>query len=160
MVAANPGIVAFRCGLALIHAEAGELELAREHLAVLAADGFAAVPRDASWTTSLLGLSEVAAEIGDVQAAATLAGFLEPYAGRLLLATKGLACLGSADRLLGRLAATLGRWEEAESRFQAAERLERGVGSRLLLARTHDSRSRALGAGGLSPDSPARCAPG
>lgn len=132
----NPNLVAFRCALALVHAETGAIDPAREQLDRLAADSFASVPRDATWTTSLTALSDAAAIVGDRAHAELLVDLVRPYSGRLLVATKGIACLGAADRLLGELLATCGRSAEAQRYLDAALALERRTGSELLLART------------------------
>jgi hypothetical protein len=74
--------------------------------------------------------------VGDRRSAALLAELLRPHSGRMLVATKGIACLGAADRFRGELLAMGGRWEEAERCLRSAAALERQMGARLLLART------------------------
>jgi DNA-binding SARP family transcriptional activator len=135
-VGANPGVASFRCALALAHAELGALDAARTALHTLSANRFAAVPRDATWTTSLTALADTAATVGAVESAAALIDLLRPYSGRLLVATKGMACLGAADRLLGRLLMVRGQFAEGERHLAAALELEGRTGSELLLART------------------------
>ena len=48
----------------------------------------------------------------------------------------GVACYGAADRYLGMLAATLGDWEVAETRFDAAMDVNRRMGAATWLAHT------------------------
>jgi DNA-binding SARP family transcriptional activator len=140
----NPGVSAFRCALALACSEAGETQRARAELTLLIADDFALIGRDMTWSTHVASIAEVAASVHDRDAAAIVWPRLLPYGGRLLVGSKGMASYGAADRLLGWLAATLGDFEESERRFDAAVRLEQRIGSRLLQARTEESRANAL----------------
>ena len=107
-LAANPSIAAFRCGLALVQLDLGELDAAAGQLDVLARDGFAALPRDLTWTMSLCALGEVAAAVGDRERARELVALLRPYAGLQIVGSKGMVCLGPADLHLARLAAACG----------------------------------------------------
>ncbi|MGH2860253.1 MAG: hypothetical protein ACRDLT_01960, partial [Solirubrobacteraceae bacterium] len=144
-VAQNSNLPVFRCALALAHAESGQLPQAAEQLRQIGLDGLGAIPRDSTWTTSLVALSDTAATLADAAWAAALLPLVAPYGGTLLAATKGMACLGAADRLLGRLHRTLGDPDAAERGFEAALALERGIGAELLLARTErDRRGHAL----------------
>jgi DNA-binding SARP family transcriptional activator len=136
VVQANPGIVAFRCVLVLVLAECGEHDRARDQLSRLAQDGFGLLARDSTWSTSLAVLSDAAVMLGDRRSAALLAELLRPHSGRVLIATKGIACLGAADRFRGELLAMCGCWEEADRCLRSAGALERRMGADLLLART------------------------
>ena len=133
----SPDVAGFRCGLALIYADLGELDHAAEQLEQLLGDDLAALPRDATWTTSLTLLAEVATAVGDQARARTLSTLLAPYSGRLIVWTKGMVCAGAADRYLGQLAATNGRWESAERYFRSALALETSTRSPVLIARTN-----------------------
>ena len=135
-IKANPHLTGFRCALALLHSELGELDEAAAQLQLLAADGFAALPRDATFTLSLALLAEVAARVGDAPSARTLGELLRPYAGLLLVATKGMLCVGAADRYLGMLAGTLGEHGRAQACLRRALALERRVGAAPLVRRT------------------------
>jgi hypothetical protein len=143
-LAANPNIPAFRVALAFIDACAGDAAAGRAHLDRLAADGFSALPRDATWPMTLAVLAEVAVVAGARDHAATLAELLAPRSGTLVVAIKGLACLGAADRYLGMLDVALGRGERAQSRFAAAAALEGRAGCPLLAERTASVAQRAL----------------
>ncbi len=138
---ANPGIPGFRCALALTQADVGELEPAAHHLDELARDGFAALPRDATWTMSLAMLSEVAGRTASATHAETLGYLLSPYTGHLIVATKGLACLGAADRYLAMLAAAMGDRARADALFASALELERRTGAQSLVAETEAARA-------------------
>jgi hypothetical protein len=141
---ANPGIPGFRCALALIHADLDELDDARQHLDELAPSRFAALPRDATFTMTLTALAEVCVRAGSAEHAQTLYGLLEPYGGYLVVATKGLACLGAADRYLGMLSATISDGESARARFAAALELERRSGLLAESSRTERARAELL----------------
>jgi tetratricopeptide (TPR) repeat protein len=60
--------------------------------------------------------------------------------------------LGSFSWALGRLAATLERYEQAEEHFAAAAEIEERFGAPLLLARTHAAWAQALIARGRPED--------
>jgi tetratricopeptide (TPR) repeat protein len=140
----SPDVVGFRCGLALICADIGELDQAARQLERLAADNFAALPRDATWTTSLTLLAEVAAAVGDRARARALSTLLIPFSGRLIVCTKGMVCAGAADRYLGLLAATDENWEQSDRYFRSALALETRIEAPNLIARTSACYERAL----------------
>ena len=140
----SPDVIGFRCGLALICSDLGELDQAAGHLEHLAADDFAALPRDATWTTSLTLLAEVAAAVGDRARARALSELLFPFSGRLIVCTKGMVCAGAADRYLGLLAATDENWEQSDRYFRSALALEASIEAPILIARTNACFERAL----------------
>jgi hypothetical protein len=135
-VEANPGLVAFASGLALMEAELGRLDNARALFERFALDGFATVPRDATFTATLSVLIEVCALLGDGDRARELYGLLAPRRGRLLVWVWGIACAGAVDRFLGTLAATYGDVDTAASHYRAALELETASGATALAART------------------------
>jgi DNA-binding SARP family transcriptional activator len=134
-VEANLFVPVYQATLAFLHAELGELDQAREIFDALTPGGFASMPRDLTWTASLALLSEVAVRLGDAEAAGGLYDLLLPRAGQLLM-VQGALCPGAADRYLGMLATTTGRFDAAESHFGAARALEQRLGSAPLRART------------------------
>ncbi|OJX06726.1 MAG: hypothetical protein BGO72_00010 [Burkholderiales bacterium 70-64] len=119
-VQATPAAAAWRPGLAIVYAEIGMTEQARAQFELLAADGFAAVPRDALWVASMAYLAEVCALLGDAPRAGQLYEFLLPCEGRNIVAPPNVACYGAAARQLGMLAATCRRWAQAQQHFEAA----------------------------------------
>lgn len=126
-------------GLALMHLEFGDRDAARALLASLAADGFAAVPRDGRWTTSLVYLAEVCVRLDDPAHAAALYERLLPWAGRNIVLGGGSGCPGSTDRFLGMLAGTMRRWTDAERHFGLALAINERGGALAPLAHTqHD----------------------
>ena len=131
-----PSVPLIRCLLADLYAELGRVAEARAELERLAADDFASLPRDLAWLASLALLADACSTLGDARPAATLYGLLLPYAARITYFGHGLACWGSTSRPLGRLAATLGRHEEAVRHFEDAVARHAEMGARPLLART------------------------
>src|SRR5262249_4373429 len=71
----------------------------------------------------LINLASACALLGDAPRAAELYALLAPSAGQLFAPLA--ACLGAVDGYLGQLAATMGRWEEAERHFQVALEMNR-----------------------------------
>ena len=98
---------AWRPGLALLYSELGLEHEARDIFEHLAADDFAGIPRDALWASCIAYLAEVCAFLRDAPRAATLYQLLLPYAQRSILVGGYTACLASASRYLGLLAATM-----------------------------------------------------
>ncbi|MGH7859056.1 MAG: tetratricopeptide repeat protein, partial [Candidatus Binatia bacterium] len=131
-----PAIAAFRTGLALVYAELGREAEARAELERLAANDFTDLPRDRNWMNAMEELAETCAFLGDRPRAARLYELLLPFAERNVMVAFASACHGSVSRLLGLLAATLGRWSEAGHHFERALERNRAFGAEVLLART------------------------
>jgi len=131
-----PGQLVVRCGLASFHADLGQGEDARREFEEVAAYGFAALPRDIYWLISLAHLADACAFLKDAPRAAALYELLVPYSGRNVVMGPGVACFGSADRLLGILAATGKRWAVAEQHFQTALVFNARIGASAWLAHT------------------------
>jgi hypothetical protein len=102
---------------------------ARRDLDTAAADGFA------GWRSGVevVALVGACALLGDAGAAATLYRRLQPYRGWHLGAGP-MVYLGAGDHHLGVLAATAGRWSEAERHLLAAMAAHRHLGARPWLA--------------------------
>jgi len=111
----------------------------------LAPDGFAAIPHDATWSSSLAYLTELTTALGETTAAAALRAQLLPFSGQLLVVAWVVSCLGAADRYIGMLDAVLGDRDAAAARFDAALALEERAGATALAARTREWRRRLLG---------------
>jgi len=109
----NPAGTMWRPGLTALLAEVGMLDEAREHLVELCADDVAAVPDDALWVACISFLADACQALGDAGRADLLYRLLRPYEGRNLMVAVFVTCLGSADRILGTLAATAGRVDDA-----------------------------------------------
>ena len=114
-------------GLALMYAELGLTDKARDVFEQFAANEFMDIPQDGVWSASITFLAEVCTLLGDQCRAEVLYRLLSPYAGHTVLASEW-ACFGAGSRFLGQLSATMARWEQAEAHFgvqQAAGRRAR-----------------------------------
>jgi hypothetical protein len=111
-VAGNPGIPAFRGLLALACLE-GDLDA--EAAELLAAEPIERLPRDLTWLAANVLWAHVCAGVGDEQQAALLYERLAPHAGQIVYT--GISIWGDVDHALGKLAATLGRPDDAERHF-------------------------------------------
>jgi DNA-binding CsgD family transcriptional regulator len=128
----------WRPGFAAALAETGLLEEARRELDRLAPDGFGAVARDAMWPGSLGLLAEACLAVGDAGCAPQLYDDLAAFRGQTLMAGFTV-CLGPAERLMGGLAALMGRDHDARAHFEAALALAERSGSPLWRAQVrHD----------------------
>ena len=100
----------WRPGLAALFAEPGMLDEARRDVRALAPDGFAAVARDSMWPAASPSWPRCAWPSATVDRAEVLYEELAAFRGRNLMVGFTI-CLGPADRLIGGLAALLGRAE-------------------------------------------------
>jgi DNA-binding SARP family transcriptional activator len=133
-----PEIVDWRCARASIHANLGREAQARRELDALACADFSDFLRDASWLPNLVTLCEVAVLVGDVPRARLLYTLLSPYADRCVVIF-GLLCHGSASRVLGLLATTMSRYDDAARHFEQALVMNARIRSPLWTAHTrHD----------------------
>lgn len=121
MSVAMPGVVpAWRCTLAEFYSLSGRTVEARRELDALAADGFAALPRDATWMGAMDLLASLCTRLGDARRAAELYDLMRPFAGRIAVAWPLVALLGVVDERLGMLASTCERYDAAEEHFTQA----------------------------------------
>ena len=111
--------------VAHVDARSGRRDSARELLQRLTAAG---VVMDVNWLQACL-LADAAADVGDPTAAAYLYDRLEPYADQFAVVARGAGCYCSTERYLGRLAATVGRLDEAEARLRRAVAVNENAGS-------------------------------
>ncbi|MDP9238021.1 MAG: AAA family ATPase [Chloroflexota bacterium] len=131
-----PLVRAWRCGLALLHAETGNLDAAREEFERLAVHDFDDFPPDLVWMLSICVLSEVAHYLRDAVRADKLAALLAPYPERNVNATSLGPCLGSSTTYLALCEATAGHWDEAQRHFEAATAHNQRMGMPVFVART------------------------
>jgi class 3 adenylate cyclase len=115
---ANPGLPGFRAALASTLAGLGRHAEATEIVRRAAADGFASVPRDQVFATTLTLYASAAIVAGVPEAADLLYDLLLPWRDQMV--SNGANAWGSAELYLGGLAATLGRHEVADEHFAAA----------------------------------------
>jgi hypothetical protein len=124
-----------RAALALLLIDQRRHDEAKAIYQGLAADRFAALYRDNEWLLGMSLASEASSLLADLASAAILYEQLEPFAGRHAIG-HGEGSVGSVDRYLGLLAATLGRIDEAERHLEAAIRVNQEMGARPWLAHT------------------------
>ncbi len=129
--------------LAVLLADLGMRDDAVRVLEGIRADGLGSVGRTL-WLATLAYVTEAAAAVGDDELAAELYTAFEPHRGHTIQIGHLVACLGSADRYLGMLAATLGYWKEADAHFRAARTQNERLGARTWLAHTFVEHARML----------------
>ena len=122
-----------RCWFA---AYAGRFDEAHEDLHWLAADGFAALPRDANWLPAMFELTEAVYLLGDRTRAAEMYRLLLPHGDRHISAMRGTVSWGSGRAMLGRLASAVGDLDQAVLHFEGALVLEHRWGARAWLVKT------------------------
>ena len=142
----------WRPGLAILHCELGSREDARSVFEKLATDGFIGIANDAIRIASIAYLAEVCVWLDDTERAAQLFDLLLPYAERNIVFGAHTASFGAAARLLGMLATTLQRWDEAEHHFEAALAFDARTGGRPWLARSRFEFAAMLMRSGRSGD--------
>ncbi len=110
---------------ALAAAELGAEEAARRELERHAVRGFAELPHDGMWVLHLCSLAEACVLLGDERRGVQLYELLLPYAGDNAVSYTQQP-FGPVALRLGRIAAMLGHWEDADRHFATAlERCER-----------------------------------
>lgn len=124
----------WRPGLALLYAELDMRTECRAEFESLPWDRALLPPSDAGTMTVVMFAAEVCVYLEDAARAALLYPMLQGHAGANLLADAAGPCLGSADRVLGSLAALMEKWEVAERHFVAALAMDRRTGWRTWLA--------------------------
>ncbi|MDP9180708.1 MAG: protein kinase [Chloroflexota bacterium] len=131
-----PAIPAWRTAIAFIHADLGREKEAREEFEILAADDFAVLPRDAQWPVAVALLAEVCGFLGDSARAKQLYEHLRPLERICIVVGVATDCYGPTSRPMGRLAATMGRWDDAERHFEDALERSTKMGSGRWITRT------------------------
>ncbi|HSS12084.1 MAG TPA: AAA family ATPase, partial [Acidimicrobiales bacterium] len=125
----NPVSAMWRPGLALLLAEVGIADEARQVLDELAIEGLAAIAHDHLYVPSLCFLAETAVLLGAIAAGGRLADLLAPCRGTGVTMGHPVGNLGAADRYLGLLAWLLDRLDEAEDRFEEGLAFNRRLGA-------------------------------
>jgi class 3 adenylate cyclase len=137
-------IPAWRCSLAITHAELGNRAEARAVFESLAANGFASIPSDAQFVVSMSLLAEVADFLGDAERAQQIYDRLLPYDGLNVVAGRAAASNGPVACYLGNLAAVCGRLADAERHYVAALDMTARMGDRPFGARARYRLARLL----------------
>ena len=124
--------------MSLILSEVGRLDDARRHFEVVMSTGLDDLPPNYLALVIPVYASVACARLGDTRHAQRLHEILEPERDRLV--TTGAAWFGATTHYLGLLAATLGRLDEADERFDAAERTYASLQAEPWLARLRNDR--------------------
>jgi len=127
-LAETPGLSAFAAARLLALHAAGRTDDALAGLVDLLRDGDGAVPTDQSRGAVLLGLAELAADLGATGPAEVLLDALADRAGTVAVAAQGVFSMGAYDRGIGRLELLLGRRGAARPHLEAAVALEQAIG--------------------------------
>ena len=130
--------------MSMVLCELGRLVDAREHFDLLMSGGLDDLPRDYLQLLIPVYASVACARLGDVRRAERLHAILEPHSERLV--TTGASWFGATTHYLGLLASTLGRSDEADARFAAAERTYAALAAKPWLARLHSDWHAAVAA--------------
>jgi tetratricopeptide (TPR) repeat protein len=105
---------------ALAYAAAGQTRPARGALARLTGGGLDELPSSGSWLAAMTAVIEAASLLDDRDAAGRAYDLLLPYGHLPVMASLGVACLGSAQQPLGTACLVTGDLERAVEHFEAA----------------------------------------
>jgi hypothetical protein len=133
----------FRCVVADLCARTGRRDEARDVLASLSADRFSGLPVDSQWLFSMTLMADAAAEADDAERASELYELLLPSASLTAYGPPEVV-IGTVARALGDLAATAGRWDEAERHLESAIAAERSMKALPWLAHSYLGLAAAL----------------
>jgi DNA-binding CsgD family transcriptional regulator len=122
---------------AYFYAALGRNDDARTWFEPVAENRFAALHRDERHRLFCLALmGETSVLLDDTARAADVYELLLPFADRCITRNALMHCLGSAEYYLGRLAAALGRMEQAEQHFSRSLEANTRLGAYLFVAYT------------------------
>lgn len=127
----RPRLVVLDVVRSVARMEAGDLDAAREGIGPSL---IRRLPRDRTWTSALALATQIAVRLDLPDEATDLYRLLLPSAD--LLPTTGATAFELSHASLGRLATTIGRYDEAERHFAEAERVHLAMGARHFTART------------------------
>ncbi|HEY8518329.1 MAG TPA: hypothetical protein VIS07_22680 [Candidatus Binatia bacterium] len=133
----------WRVALARALTETDRLDEAREQLAILGSDGFEQ-PVNWLWSAYMVALSHAVADLNDRTTSAILYERLRPVAGQVCQQAGVLISGGSFGTYCGKLAACLGRWEEADAHFAASVAMNERIGARPHVVRARRSWAQML----------------
>jgi class 3 adenylate cyclase/tetratricopeptide (TPR) repeat protein len=140
-------VAGHRAGAALALIESGREDMARE---LALAEDLQNISWEHGWSTAMVLWAMVYSRLRILDRADELYELLAPFSGQL--AANVTSVWGAVAWVLGMLAATLERYEQAEEHFAAAAEVEERLGAPLLLARTRACWARALIARGRAAD--------
>jgi class 3 adenylate cyclase len=138
-----PAATIWRCLLACMYAETGREAEARREFEHPAREDLVRQWVDPNYVSDLVLLADVCGYLRDGARAEILYDRLLPFAG----SNTYLVNVGARDctsRALGVLAATMVRWDDAQTHFEQALELDRRLGARACLPRTQCDYARML----------------
>ncbi|WP_025658814.1 adenylate/guanylate cyclase domain-containing protein [Rhizobium sp. IBUN] len=135
LIEENPDEITWLPGFALVAFDLGYREAAQRRLEELSSTRFT-LPLDGKRSASLSFLTEVAAGLGDMEAARTLYKLMLDYKEMTVTIGMATVCFGAASRYLGMLSAALGEFERASKHYEHALEMNSAIGSRPWLAHT------------------------
>lgn len=118
--------------------------------------GVAEIPRDSEWLGAVALLVRAGVRLRDTRRTARLAGLLEPYADRAVIAGRGAIFLGPVSRYAGLAAAAAGRRAEAVEYLEQALGRARRWGAEPMVAGIHFELADVLSQGVDEADADAR----
>jgi tetratricopeptide (TPR) repeat protein len=113
----------------------GRADEAREHFDHLAAQDFAAIPRNIRWTDTMVETAHLCAELGEDDRAKTLADLLAPFEDHHGVLAVPVCYGGPVSFARARLLGRLGERSEAVELLEEARAAARGLGARPTQAR-------------------------
>jgi tetratricopeptide (TPR) repeat protein len=135
----------WRAALAMLEWENGRAQEAQRHIDALSDRGFANIPLDGDWLTTMALAADVCAGLGDEATAAIIYEQLLPYADASVVIGLGAACLGSVATFVGKLAAAIGAKGEAADLFERGLAANSALRAPVCIARTELEYARVLG---------------
>jgi tetratricopeptide (TPR) repeat protein len=136
MAETYPTVPGWRAALAHTYVQCGRLEDARREFERIAANDFADVPWNEASAIAYALIADICARLADQPRAARLYEILLPARSHFITVGFASALWGSYARLLGLLAETLGRLDEAADHFEHAIAQSARVGAAPYLVQT------------------------
>jgi len=140
----HPALTEWECAHAFLLARSGHLVAARRLASHLLGVIDQEMMSRMNVGIALGALAETCWLLDDEGLASRLDPLLVGMGTRVIVAGYGILCWGSMSRGLGHVAATLGRWDEAEARYDDALHLEEQIGAVAWFARTNGAYARML----------------
>jgi eukaryotic-like serine/threonine-protein kinase len=147
-----PNLDVARCGLALACIQGGREAAARAEFEYLARENFTALKKDWNWLATMAVAAEVAVYLRDAERAARIYELMLPYADRNITIGWYEVSYGAVARYLGKLAALVGRFDEAERHFDQAIAMHQALGAIAWQAHAHHEYAAMLLARGAAND--------
>jgi hypothetical protein len=142
----------WRAALAMLEWESGRPQAAQTHIDALSDRGFANLPLDGDWLTTMALAADACAGLQDAATAAIIHEQLLPYAPANVVIGLGAACLGSVATFVAKLAATIGLKSEAAGLFEQGVAANTALRAPACVARTELAYARLLGPGRRGKD--------